>query len=150
MMLDIQIASASSHIPSESDIERWVAHILDCNAAADAELSVRIVDEAESQSLNSQYRQKDRPTNVLSFPCELPEGVDVPLLGDIVICAPVVVNEAADQHKNLESHWAHMLIHGTLHLLGYDHIHEEEAEIMESKEIAIMNTLGYPSPYENN
>src|SRR5690606_500913 len=111
------------------------------------ELSIRIVDRDEIQALNAQYRHKNTPTNVLSFPCELPPAVDVPLLGDIVICAQVVQEEAAAQHKAELSHWAHMVVHGTLHLLGYDHMDDAEANEMESLEIEILNTLGFANPY---
>lgn len=114
---------------------------------SEAELSVRIVDEDESQALNLQYRGKDKPTNVLSFPCELPDGVELPLLGDLVICAQVVAKEALEQGKVLHAHWAHMVVHGTLHLLGYDHIEDGEAEEMEAIEIQVLLELGYPNPY---
>src|SRR5690606_12322097 len=102
----------------------------------------------ESQALNLLYRGKDKPTNVLSFPCELPAGVDLPVLGDLVICQPVVNLEAAEQNKASEAHWAHMVIHGTLHLLGYDHEDDEEARVMESLETQLLTQLGYPRPYE--
>ncbi len=109
---------------------------------------MRIVDEDESQQLNGQYRQKDKPTNVLSFPADLPEELQLPLLGDLVICAPVVAREAEDQNKALDAHWAHMLVHGTLHLLGYDHIDETDATEMEALETQIITELGFAPPYE--
>lgn len=149
MNVDLQIASAADDIPCLTDIERWAQAALQ-ESQPDAELSVRIVDHEESQSLNAQYRHKDKPTNVLSFPAELPDGVDVPLLGDLVICAPVVASEAQEQGKSINAHWAHMVVHGTLHLLGYDHIDDAEAEIMESLETEILCQLGYPAPYEND
>lgn len=145
LTLDLQIASEAADIPDEGDIFRWASAALD--HLDEAELSVRIVDNAESQALNLQYRGKDKPTNVLSFPADLPEEVDVPLLGDLVICAPVVASEAAEQHKTLQAHWAHMVVHGTLHLLGYDHIDDADAEEMETIETEILATLNFPPPY---
>ncbi|WP_111640369.1 rRNA maturation RNase YbeY [Marinimicrobium alkaliphilum] len=147
--IDTQVASASEALPTDDEVERWVAAAL---AAADyarphAEISLRIVDEPESQSLNRDYRGKDQPTNVLSFPADLPPELDLPLLGDLVICAPVVAREAQEQGKNPTAHWAHMLVHGTLHLLGYDHIDDAEAELMESLETRILTRLHYPAPY---
>ena len=144
--IDIQIASASANLPNDEEVERWVSAALP-DKHQDSEISIRIVDKDESQALNHQYRAKDKPTNVLSFPADLPDGVDLPLLGDLVICAPVVDEEAKDQEKTLESHWAHMIIHGTLHLLGYDHINDSDAEVMENLEIQILNTLGFANPY---
>jgi probable rRNA maturation factor len=111
------------------------------------EVSVRIVDTAEMTTLNQSWRGKAGATNVLSFPANLPAELPVALLGDIVICAPVVAAEAAQQHKAPDAHWAHMTIHGTLHLLGYDHIKEDEATLMEALESAILNELNYPCPY---
>ena len=111
------------------------------------ELTIRVVDEEESQSLNSQYRGKDNPTNVLSFPFEAPAEIELDLLGDLVICAPVVGKEATEQSKEEIAHWAHMVIHGTLHLQGYDHIEDEEAEAMEALEVKILSALGFPDPY---
>lgn len=113
------------------------------------ELTIRIVGEAESRRLNRDYRNVDRPTNVLSFPCDLPTDVDGggDLLGDLVICAPVVEREADEQGRSRESHYAHMVIHGVLHLLGYDHQAEDEAQAMETLESSILGRLGYPDPY---
>ncbi|GMG86509.1 rRNA maturation RNase YbeY [Biformimicrobium ophioploci] len=144
--VDLQIASAAEALPSAEQIETWAEAAL-AGRRDEAELSVRIVDEAESHSLNHQYRGKDKPTNVLSFPADLPPDLPLPLLGDLVICAPVVLREAAEQHKTPESHWAHMVVHGTLHLLGFDHIEDTEAEIMENLETEILTGLGYPAPY---
>lgn len=145
----VQIACAETwdSIPSEEDITYWIDAVLP-ESQKDSEICVRIVEAEESQQLNNQYRSKDKPTNVLSFPSELPDEIDLPLLGDIVICAAVVEQEAQEQGKSLESHWAHMVIHGTLHLLGYDHIEDSDAEEMESLETQIMLTLGYPPPYQ--
>jgi probable rRNA maturation factor len=112
-----------------------------------AQISIRIVDEQEIQELNNKYRHKNQVTNVLSFPFETLPGVDVPLLGDVVICARVVDDEARQQSKTCEQHWAHMIVHGTLHLLGYDHINEQDAEEMEQLEINILSSLNFPNPY---
>ncbi|MGL4475692.1 MAG: rRNA maturation RNase YbeY [Shewanella sp.] len=147
LFIDLQIATDNNQLPSESDFELWVRAALG-NTMTEAELTIRIVDEAESQSLNHDYRGKDKPTNVLSFPFEAPPGIELPLLGDLVICAKVVENEALTQNKALQAHWAHMVIHGCLHLLGYDHINDEEAEEMESLEIELIQSLGYPDPYK--
>lgn len=145
--LDLQIAAEAPDLPAEDDILRWVAAAVG-DAMAEAQLTVRIVDEAEIRELNATYRGKDKPTNVLSFPFEAPPGVDIPLLGDIIICAEVVAREAGEQNKPLEAHWAHMVLHGTLHLLGYDHIEESDAEEMEGLEIRLLADLGYANPYE--
>ena len=119
-------------------------------AGPGAELTIRIVDEAESRMLNETYRHQQGPTNVLSFPFEPPiSEVDTALLGDIVICAPVVAREAAEQGKPLEAHWAHMVVHGVLHLQGYDHQNDTEAKQMEALEIRILDALGYPDPYQD-
>ncbi len=144
--VDIQLATSTSvDTPKNNEIESWIRIAL--AKQDDAEVSIRIVDADESQMLNKQYRQKDKPTNVLSFPADFPEGVDIPFLGDLVICASVVDTEAKEQSKTINAHWAHMVIHGTLHLLGYDHIEEEDAQEMEALEIQLLNQLGYPNPY---
>ena len=129
-------------------IQRWVSHTLEPHVES-GQICIRIVDEEESQQLNNQYRSQDKPTNILSFPYEIPKEVELdhPIIGDLVVCAPVVEREAEDQEKTLESHWAHMVIHGTLHLLGYDHITDNEAAIMESLEIQLMKELGYGKAY---
>ncbi len=111
------------------------------------ELTIRIVDETESRQLNETWRKCQGATNVLSFPFQCPPGIKVPLLGDIIICAPLVVREAKQQHKSLDAHWAHLVIHGTLHLLGYDHLEEVQAQRMEHLEIQALHHLGYPNPY---
>ena len=111
------------------------------------ELLIRLVGYEESRSLNSRYRNIDKATNVLSFSADLPAEVELCLLGDIVICAPLVASEAADQGKPLKSHWAHLTIHGVLHLLGYDHLGDEEATQMEALEIGILGALGFLNPY---
>jgi len=134
--------------PDEDDIRRWIEAVLAAEARTDdLELTVRIVGEAEMAELNSRYRHKTGPTNILSFPFEAPPGVELNLLGDLVIAAPVVQREAREQGKTETSHWAHMIVHGTLHLLGYDHLEPAEAEEMEAKEIHILQELGYSNPY---
>ncbi|MEO0442546.1 MAG: rRNA maturation RNase YbeY [Pseudomonadota bacterium] len=145
--VDVDIAVDSRELPGISDFEQWINLALK-NHKGESEISLRIVDKDEIQALNKHYRDKDKPTNVLAFPAEFPEGVDVPLLGDLVICAPIVIEEARAQQKAIHSHWAHMVIHGSLHLLGYDHIDEGEAEAMEMLETQLLATLGYPCPYQ--
>ncbi|EKE67614.1 rRNA maturation RNase YbeY [Gallaecimonas xiamenensis] len=147
LYLDLQLASKAKDIPSQEQFELWVGKALAGSGRDETELTVRIVDEEEGLELNSTYRGRDYATNVLSFPFEVPDGIELPLLGDLVICAAVVAKEAAEQNKALAAHWAHLVIHGTLHLLGYDHIKDEDAEQMESKEIALLQDLGYPDPY---
>ncbi|WAT04850.1 rRNA maturation RNase YbeY [Rouxiella badensis] len=147
VILDLQIASESSEgLPAESDFQQWLEAVLP-QFQEESEVTIRIVDEAESHELNMTYRGKDKPTNVLSFPFEAPPGMEMPLLGDLVICRQVVEQEAREQNKALNAHWTHMVVHGSLHLLGYDHIEEEEAEEMEAIEIEIMQSLGHPDPY---
>jgi probable rRNA maturation factor len=146
--IDIENNSQSQQIPALVELERWISAALATQQLEDAEVSVYIVDEDESQELNAEYRGKDKPTNVLSFPADIPEEVGVPLLGDLVVCAPVVEREAQEQSKSLSAHWAHMLVHGTLHLLGFDHIVDDDAEVMETLETQIVTGLGYPAPYQ--
>lgn len=147
--IDIESNSQSQQIPALPELERWISAALQSQEFEDAEVSVYIVDEDEGQELNAQYRAKDYPTNVLSFPADIAEEVGVPLLGDLVVCAPVVEREAQEQGKTLQAHWAHMLIHGTLHLVGFDHIEDDEAETMETLETQIITGLGYPAPYQD-
>ncbi len=147
--LDIEIACDGAELPSPAQMQAWVSAALDAaKAKPDAEISLCVVDEAESQSLNHQYRHKNNPTNVLSFPADLPPELGLPLLGDLVVCAPVVTREAGEQGKTRDAHWAHMLVHGTLHLLGYDHLDDAEAEAMESLETRIITQLGFAAPYD--
>ncbi|MBU3070961.1 rRNA maturation RNase YbeY [Aestuariicella sp. G3-2] len=148
LCLDLQVASKAHDLPSSEQLQHWASSALK-GLREHAEISVRIVDNDESQELNFQYRQKDKPTNVLSFPADLPPELELPLLGDLVICAPVVTREAAEQQKELFAHWAHMVVHGTLHLLGYDHINDSDAEIMEQLETEILTGMGFPPPYES-
>lgn len=144
--LDTEVASAAPNLPSQTQLARWVTAAIG-ERRAEAEVSLLIVDEEQGQQLNRDYRNKDYPTNVLSFPADLPPEVALPLLGDLVVCAPVVAREAVEQNKTLEAHWAHMLVHGTLHLLGFDHLEDAEAEAMEALETDILLALGYPAPY---
>ena len=147
--LDLQIAS-EGQAPSLEQLQQWCALALR-QRSADSELTIRLVDEAEGRELNNTWRHKDYATTVLSFPADVPEGLlDIPLLGDLVICVPVVEREAAEQDKSLEAHWAHLVIHGCLHLLGYDHIDDDEAEEMESLEQNLLAELGHPDPYADD
>ena len=146
LTVDIQRIIESDDLPDDDRLIQWAR--AGWQQAHDSEVTLRLVDESESQALNHQYRGKDRPTNVLSFPFEAPAGITVPLAGDLVICAPVVAREAMEQSKTSEAHWAHMVIHGLLHLQGYDHIEDEEAEVMEALEIRLLADLGYGNPYE--
>ena len=136
-----------SAIPSSSELELWTNAVLNYEGLSEREVTIRFTDEAESQSLNHEYRGKDKPTNVLSFPFEAPPGIEINLLGDLVICAPVISREAEEQQKRVSDHYAHMTVHGLLHLMGYDHIDDADAEEMESKEIYILATLGIDDPY---
>lgn len=145
--VEVQIASESDEIPPDTRFQRWAEAAL-AGRRRDAELVVRVVDEDESRQLNRDYRSKDRPTNVLSFPFDVPPGVPSEHIGDLVICAPVVQREAAEQGKPAEAHWAHMTVHGVLHLLGYDHIEDDQAEEMEALERDILAGLGFPDPYD--
>ncbi|ABM23897.1 MULTISPECIES: rRNA maturation RNase YbeY [Shewanella] len=147
LALDVQYATTSDWLPTEEQLMLWAKTAIG-NGMDRAELTIRIVDSRESQMLNSTYRGKDKPTNVLSFPFEAPAEIELPLLGDLVICAAVVENEAREQNKTLEAHWAHMVVHGCLHLLGYDHIEDEEAEEMESLETQLIESLGFTNPYK--
>lgn len=145
--LDMQIATESSDYPSEQQFQRWVDTVL-TDPGQDSEIVIRLVDAAEMAGLNQQFRRKSGPTNILSFPFEAPEGVELDLLGDLVICVPLIAQEARQQHKLPEHHWAHITIHGILHLLGYDHIVEADAEEMETLEIKFLNILNIANPYQ--
>ena len=145
--IDLINNSNSKQLPELSDLELWATAAVG-EQREEAEISLLIVDEAEGAELNQQWRNKNGPTNVLSFPSDLPAELGLPLLGDLVICAPVVAKEALEQKKSLSSHWAHMVVHGTLHLLGFDHIDDDQAEEMESLETDILARIGYPDPYQ--
>lgn len=154
MIVNLHYESAcesAAGLPIGVDVQDWIESALE-SAMPDrvsVSLSVRVVDEAEITELNQRYRSKSGATNVLSFPFEDPPGVQSDELGDIVICAPVVQREARQQGKREVAHWAHMVVHGVLHLCGYDHVDDAEAEIMESKETGILTGLGFPEPYPN-
>ncbi|AKN93647.1 heat-shock protein [Xanthomonas oryzae pv. oryzicola] len=150
--LDVAVSYAlpRAGLPSAVSFRKWVAAALK-GRIREADLAVRVVDDKEGCSLNYHYRGKDYATNVLSFPAELPEGlpkgIKMPLLGDLVICAPVVAREAAEQGKSLAAHYAHLTVHGTLHLLGWDHDDDKEADAMEQLEREILADLGIDDPY---
>ncbi|MDB6063784.1 MAG: ybeY [Verrucomicrobiaceae bacterium] len=145
LCLDIDNVSSRT-VPSNKLFETWVQAALQ-SQRDDAEISLRIVDTEEITALNRDYRGKDYATNVLSFPADLPPELNLPHLGDIVICAAVVETEAREQKKTALAHWAHMIVHGTLHLVGYDHIEDSEADIMEALEIKILQSLNFADPY---
>jgi len=153
LAIDLQLATTANQLPDKKQISRWVSTALELAEGPDnCEVCIRIVDKAEMAMLNQDYRHKTGPTNVLSFPFDCPPGIEelvaVPLLGDIIVCAEVVAEEAENQHKTKSNHWAHMIVHGTLHLLGYDHEIENEAEIMEALETRILANLGIDDPYQ--
>jgi len=150
IVLDLQCALKNTgDIPSRESFARWVRAALQGAGfpSPKAEVTVRVVEQEESARLNRRYRRKSGPTNVLSFPFENPPGMTLPLLGDLLICAAVVERQAAEQGKSPDSHWAHMVVHGTLHLLGYDHIEAGQRKEMEKLEISILAGLGYGNPY---
>ncbi|MDL0432076.1 rRNA maturation RNase YbeY [Marinobacter sp. TBZ242] len=146
LTVDLQRTIEAPGVPLDADFERWAGAAW--LGKDPSEVTIRIVASDESADLNSQYRGKSGPTNVLSFPFESPAGITVPLAGDLVICAPVVEKESAEQQKTLTEHWAHMVVHGMLHLQGYDHIDDDDAEVMEALEIRLLAQLGFSNPYE--
>lgn len=146
-IVDIQNACDAQILPSDDLFQLWVNSALNTVTTQAFELTIRLVNSDESQHLNKQYRKKDKPTNVLSFPFEVPEGIELNLLGDLVICSSVVEQEASTQNKALFDHWAHMVIHGCLHLLGYDHINDTDANEMEALEVKILAKLSIVNPY---
>ena len=147
--VDIQreVDNADLALPTDEDFQHWVSLAL-TGRKPRGEICIRLVAPTESQQLNSDYRGKDSPTNVLSFPFEGPVGIPMDLLGDLAICAEIVSKEAQEQNKPALNHWAHMVIHGTLHLIGFDHINEDEAEQMETLEVALLASLNIPDPYQ--
>ena len=154
MKVDVQVASDAAGLPTDEEIrDRVTRAVRAVDPGADVEVSVRIVDEPEMRNLNRDYRGKDKPTNVLAFPAGdpgcMPPG-ETPLLGDIVVCAGVVAREAEEQGKRPEHHWSHMLVHGTLHLLGHDHADDDEAQAMEALERRVLAALGIADPYAGN
>lgn len=157
--IDLQndLSDVKNHsIPSLDDLQKYASKALELSESEqkDAEMSVVFVDPDKSHELNLTYREKDSPTNVLSFPFEYPEGLpqeDIgEYIGDVVICSEVVERESKEQNKALEAHYAHMIVHGTLHLLGYDHIEDDEALIMENLEVKILEELGFNNPYKDD
>lgn len=146
-VVDIQIVSHSDNLPSKEQFQFWIDAVLTDNSE-DSEIVIRIIDETEMIQFNEQYRNKEGSTNILSFPFHPPDEIESKLLGDLLICAPIVEKEALLQHKKVEHHWAHMTIHGLLHLLGYDHIDNAEAEKMEALEIKLLKTIKITNPYE--
>jgi len=148
--LIVQDQQQDYELPSTELMQKWAAQALMVDT--DAQVSLQVVDSKESQQLNNEYRGKDKPTNVLSFPMELPDELiaqmEQAVLGDLVVCAQIVAEEAQQQNKTTEAHWAHMLVHGMLHLQGYDHIEDDEAEKMEQQEIRILHQLGFENPYQ--
>lgn len=146
MPTDIVIQRPCDAGPADASLCRWARLALGGREAG--ELVLRIVDTEESRALNARYRKRDAATNVLSFPAEMLPGVDDAPLGDLVICAPVVAAEAEQQNKSAEAHWAHMVIHGCLHLLGFDHQTEAQAAVMEALETGYLAQLNFPDPYE--
>ncbi len=148
-IVDLQLAIENIEVPDRKCCEQVVSQVLQSLKISEPkECTIRIVDEIESAELNAQFRKNDKPTNVLSFPFESPVAMDIELLGDIVICAPVVVSESKQQNKSENMHWSHLITHGCLHLLGYDHQNEAEAEEMESLERTVLNKLGFTDPYQ--
>lgn len=150
--LSLGYALPRTGLPTRPQFRQWVlAALSGAGRWFDSEVAIQLVDAAEGQAMNRQYRGKDYATNVLSFPADLPEGLpedfDFPQLGDLVICAPVVAREAAEQGKPLDAHYAHLTVHGVLHLLGFDHVEEAEAEEMEALERQILASLGIADPY---
>ena len=158
-MVDLQIASDDKQLPTLTQLEQWTKLALQ-TACGEAEITIRMVDNEESHALNLQYRGQDKATNVLSFPFEQPEFEDpelaaamatelgsVSYIGDLVVNAPLLVQEAAQQHKRVIDHWAHLIIHGTLHLQGFDHIEDQEAQVMEALEARLLASLNIANPY---
>ena len=149
LQLEVQYALDADGVPARRDFQRWALAALQ-PLERSVELVIRIVDAQESRQLNRQYRAQDKATNVLSFPFEPPPAVESHHLGDLVICAPVVRQQAHEQHKQEQYHWAHMVVHGVLHLRGYDHQNEEDASEMEALEKRVLNQLGVPDPYRES
>lgn len=149
LVIDIQHASDSPDLPADKQLEKWLQAAWLGKPTQDSEVCLRIVGCEEMTVLNSRYRGKDKPTNVLSFPADIPAELALPLLGDIVICADIVAEQATQQEKTASAHWAHMCVHGMLHLQGHDHQNEADALEMETLETHILAELGYASPYQS-
>lgn len=146
--LDLQLACDFDNLPSFEQFELWANSVL-AELKPDAELTIRISESAESQQLNHEYRGKNKPTNVLSFPFDAPPGIELPLIGDLIICPDIVKAESIEQEKTFHDHFAHMVIHGCLHLLGYDHIDDEDALEMETLEKNVLAKLDISDPYRD-
>ena len=145
--IEIQRVCSLKSIPSDEKFQLWSEAVLKERITA-TELNIRIVEEHEIAELNKRYRGKNKSTNVLSFPFDAVTPDPMPILGDLVICAPLVAREAREQIKEIESHWAHLVVHGILHLLGYDHETVDDTKIMETLESEILTKMNYPAPYE--
>ena len=148
LMIDLQLAVEDQQVPGKEKFMLWANSAAEACNCTKKELTVRVTGIEESAELNELYRKKIGPTNVLSFPFEDPPGIATEVLGDLLICAPVVQQEADQQDKSAEAHWAHMLVHGVLHLCGYNHLEAGEADEMEKLETLILTGLGYPPPYD--
>lgn len=146
--VDVENASGLPDIPGQHKFQQWARQALQHCEHKGGELCIRIVDRDEMTALNQTYRHKHGATNVLSFCADLPPEIPGELLGDIVICAPLVAEEASEQGIDTEAHWAHLVVHGTLHLLGFDHIENDDAEEMENLETRILTTMHFPAPYQ--
>lgn len=144
--LDLQVVWRQGCVPGPGKLRTWVGAAVNGRRVA-AEVSVRVVGEKEARELNRHYRDQDKATNVLAFPSHLSDGPGADLLGDLVLCGPLVAREAVEQNQDLEAHWAHLVVHGTLHLIGFDHQTDAEARTMEALEVEILAKLGYPDPY---
>lgn len=147
--VDLQLACEFDNLPSAEQFQRWAALVLD-ELKPYSEITIRISDTEESQSLNHSYRGKDKPTNVLSFEFDAPPGVELPLVGDLIICPEVVYRESLEQQKSFHDHFAHMVVHGCLHLLGYDHINDADAQEMEAIEKRLLATIDISDPYRDD
>ena len=145
MSVSESLDSEDEDIPDTAAVQRWAEQACPCDEPVI--VSVQVVGNDEMRELNNTWRGKDRPTNVLSFPMESPEEVDLKILGDLALCAPVINAEARQQHKAARAHWAHMVVHGMLHLQGYDHIEDQQADEMEALEIRALAELGFDNPY---
>jgi probable rRNA maturation factor len=146
MQVSVSYGLPEKGLPDEDAFQQWAAAALEANGGV-GEVSIRVVDAPEGHELNLRYRHKDYPTNVLSFRAELPPGLKIPLLGDLVLCAPVIEKEAREQRKGLEEHYAHLVVHGVLHLIGHDHETIAEARRMEALETQVLEKMGIPDPY---
>lgn len=147
IVIDHQLGTYHDYLPSTTEVTQWIQKTVD-DSLPQAAVAVVYVDPKTIQQYNLTYRQQAKPTNILSFPAELPEAVDEPLLGDLIVCPDIVNQEAKTQQIANWAHWAHIIIHGTLHLLGYDHLTDEDALKMETEEIRLLKQFGVANPYE--